>query len=162
VLDYVTTEDIPLNIAAAFGLTRNSTDPDTGETDLLVVSDVEGIAIPSGGATVTLASGSTVTVHPDGSFLYTPFLDLSTSDSFSFTVKDPGGLSSNATATVTIGAINDAPVAANDLSATNEDTPLEIATASLIANDSDPDLDPVSFAAVVSQPTNGQLSPLSG
>ena len=38
----------------------------------------------------------------------------STTDSFNYTVRDPGGLTDTAVLTITINGANDAPVAAND------------------------------------------------
>ena len=47
------------------------------------------------------ASG-TVTVEPDGSFIYTPTGSKAGTDSFTFTAADPGGLQSEAAVTVTL------------------------------------------------------------
>jgi VCBS repeat-containing protein len=58
---------------------------------------------------------------------------------------------------VTINPVNDPPVAADDSYATNEDTPLTIAAPGVLANDSDPDGDPLT-AVLVSSPAHGSLS----
>ncbi len=56
------------------------------------------------------ASHGTVVLHADGSFSYTPVHDFNGNDSFSFKASD-GSLDSNvATESLTIGAVNDAPV----------------------------------------------------
>jgi gliding motility-associated-like protein len=53
---------------------------------------------------------------------YTPVLNFNGSATSTYTVSDTGGLTSNvATITITVTAVNDAPVAANDAATTNED-----------------------------------------
>jgi VCBS repeat-containing protein len=74
---------------------------------------------------VTQPSHGAVTVDPDGSFTYTPDANYNGPDSFTFQVCDAGGLCSQATATVTVTPVNDAPVAAAPAAAsTPEDTPI--------------------------------------
>ena len=53
--------------------------------------------------------------------LYTPAANYNGSDSFSFTATGPDG-TDTATASITITAVNDAPVCAGDASSGNEDT----------------------------------------
>src|SRR5947208_5477584 len=60
-----------------------------------------------------------------------------------------------ATVYVTITAVNDAPVAANDSYSTNEDTALTIAAPGLLANDSDVDAGTTLTAALVAAPAHG-------
>ncbi len=56
------------------------------------------------------AAHGTVVVHADGTFIYTPASNFNGSDSFSFKAND-GALDSNvATESLTINAVNDAPV----------------------------------------------------
>ncbi len=57
--------------------------------------------------------------------------------SFSYTVTDQYGLSSVATTTLRIAAVNDAPVTQDETAAADEDTTLYFSAASLLANDSD-------------------------
>jgi hypothetical protein len=59
--------------------------------------------------------------------------------SFSYTVTDQYGLSSVATTTLRIAAVNDAPVTQDETAAGDEDTTLRFTAASLLANDSDAD-----------------------
>ena len=62
--------------------------------------------------------------------------------------------------TVTVGAVNDAPVANADTASTDEDTPVTIAVR---GNDTDPENDPLTVTAVT-QGTNGSVSidPVTG
>ena len=59
-----------------------------------------------------------------------------------------GALTSSATVTVTVTAVNDAPVAAADALSTAEDTAIVITAASLVANDVDVDRDALVLIAV--------------
>jgi len=122
--DSVTTsEDTPVTIA----VTANDT-------------DVDGTIDP---ATVTVVSGPTdgsVSVDPvSGDVTYSPDADYHGTDSFTYTVKDNDGATSNvATVTVTINPVNDPPVAVDDAVTTEEGTAVVI---NVLTNDSDPDGD---------------------
>ena len=59
--------------------------------------------------------------------------------------------------TITVTAVNDAPVAANDNYSTNEDTPLTMAAPGVLGNDTDVDSATLT-AVVVSGPANGTLT----
>jgi VCBS repeat-containing protein len=108
-----TNEDTNLVVAAP-GVLANDTDVDV---EPLTVAEINGVAA-SVGTAVTLASGATVTLNADGSFTYTPSpahqgLDTgeSATDSFTYAASDGTALSNNATVTITITGVNDAPVA---------------------------------------------------
>jgi VCBS repeat-containing protein len=133
---YATDEDATLTVAAP-GVLGNDSDP-------------EGDALTA--VLVTAPAHGTLTLNADGSFEYTPAANYNGADSFTYKAND-GALDSNtATVTITVGAVNDAPVA-QDLSATtDEDTPLGI---TLTATDIDGD--PLTYT-VVSGPTHGALS----
>jgi VCBS repeat-containing protein len=77
-----------------------------------------------------------VTLNADGSFTYDPNgqfegLDSGESDTDTFTYKTNDGTadSNEATVTITINGVNDAPVAVNDADATDEDNTLNVAAA---------------------------------
>ena len=59
--------------------------------------------------------------------------------------------------TITVTAVNDAPVAVNDSYSTNEDTALTIAAPGVLANDTDVDSATLT-AALVSGPAHGTLT----
>src|SRR4029450_7932963 len=83
----------------------------------------------------------------DGEFLYKPDPGFTGTDSFTYHASD-GALDSNV-ATVTIKVIhNAAPVAGDDAFTTPADTPLTIAAADLIANDSDAENDPLKVGGI--------------
>ena len=133
-----TGEDSPVTM----DLAANDTDPD-GNLDPTTVTVLSG---PSNGSVVN---------NGDGTVTYTPDSDYSGTDSFTYEVCDTDGLCDAATATVTVSAVPDSPIANDDAETTAEDTP---ATWDLSANDSDPDgdLDPTSVT-ILSGPSEGTL-----
>ncbi|MCK7460625.1 MAG: cadherin-like domain-containing protein [Sphingobacterium sp.] len=80
----------------------------------------------------------TFTVDASGVVTFTPVLSYNGSTlPLEYTVKDNDGAISNiATITILVTSVNDAPVAANDVATTNEDTPVSLF---VIVNDSDID-----------------------
>src|SRR5439155_10629535 len=61
------------------------------------------------------------------------------------------------TVSITVTAVNDAPVAVNDSYTTAEDTTLNVAAPGVLANDGDVDGDPLT-AILISGPTHGTLT----
>ncbi|MGQ7248413.1 Ig-like domain-containing protein [Halomonas sp. V046] len=106
-------------------------------------SDVDGDQL-SYGLAGDPAHGD-VTLHPDGTYTYTPDPDFNGTDSFVVTVDDGNGGKVDVTVSITVTPINDAPVAANDSASTAEDTPLVVdKDHGVLANDSDVEGDPLS------------------
>ena len=87
---------------------------------------------------------------------YTPSLNWSGTDSFTYTISDGNGGTDTATVTVTVDPVNDPPVAADDSDSVDEDSSV---TVDVLGNDSDIDdgLDPCSVT-VTSGPSNGSIS----
>ena len=66
-----------------------------------------------------------MTDNGDGTVDYVPDANFFGTDTFTYTVQDDDGAISNiATVTVTVTAVNDAPVANDDAASTDEDTPV--------------------------------------
>jgi len=130
----VTNEDTPVSI----GVLANDSDPD-GDT-----LSVDWVAQPANGAASNNRSDVT----------YTPDPDFNGADTFTYTIADGNGGTATATVTVTVIAVNDPPLAQDDSSSTEEDTPVIIL---VLSNDSDPDSDDLSVDGVT-QPTNGTAS----
>ncbi len=135
---YSTDEDTPLTIAAAAGVLSNDGDRNGDSLAASVQSDV---------------SQGTLDLQLDGSFVYTPAADVNGQDYFSYRVSD-GVLSDTALVTITIEAVNDAPVALDDRASTKEDEAVSI---SVLSNDADVDNISLSLAAV-SPAQNGRTS----
>ena len=126
-----------------------STAEDTALTITLVATDVDGgsldYAIVSGPAHGTLSGTAP-------NLTYTPEADYNGNDSFTFQAND-GSVDSNiAAVSITITAVNDAPVAEDQGVTTVENTALDI-----VLNATDIDGDSLTYAAV-SQPSHGTLS----
>lgn len=85
------------------------------------------------------------------SITYTPASGFTGQDVFQYTVSDGRGGTASASITVTVGAANRNPVAVNDSALTNTNT---AAVVNVLANDSDPDGDPISVSAAT-QPSHG-------
>ncbi|MEI4474241.1 beta strand repeat-containing protein, partial [Frigidibacter sp. MR17.24] len=128
---YATAHETPLTIAAGAGVLANDGDVDGDALSVSLGTDV---------------SHGTLSLGSDGSFTYTPDADFVGSDSFSYILSD-GTITDTATVTLSVGAPdNAAPVAGNDSYSVVAGAVLEIAGPGVLANDSDPDGDPLSVA----------------
>ncbi len=86
--------------------------------------------------------------------IYTPAAGITGTDRFTYAINDGRGGTATATVTVTITApINRPPVAVDDVAVTAVSTPVTI---NVLANDSDPDGDPLTVISVT-QPANGSV-----
>jgi len=99
----------------------------------------------------------TVVLNADGSFSYTPNGNYNGTDSFTYRLNDGNSDGNTATVTLTINAVNEAPVGANDSYSVDQDETLTVAGPGVLANDTDGDGDPLS-ALLVSGPANGTLT----
>ena len=133
--------------------------------DPLVVSEVNGSAANVDAAIDGLYG--TLVLNSDGSYSYTldntnPVVDALDDgeflvDSFTYTNSD-GELSDSSTLTIRIDGTNDAPVAVDDLYATDEDTLLSIMAAGILGNDSDVDGDALTVVSVDDSGTAGLVT----
>jgi len=138
--DAVTTAE---DTAVTFSVTANDTDANGNLASTTVI------------VTSTPANGTAV-AGTNGMVTYRPAPNFSGVNTFTYAVKDSLGVVSNeATVTVTVTAINDAPVAANDTASTNEENSVTI---NVVANDTDVEGALVAGSvAVVAQPANGTV-----
>ncbi|EOE4932984.1 Ig-like domain-containing protein, partial [Vibrio parahaemolyticus] len=83
----------------------------------------------------------TVIVNSDGTVTYTPDDNYVGEDTFTYIVTS-GGVSESTTVEVNVTPVNDAPVAKNDISTTQEDTAVTI---DVLSNDTDVDGDKLSI-----------------
>ena len=98
-------------------------DVDDGDNALDVVQ-VNGQSADVGNW-IDLPSGARLRLRANGSYSYDPngsFEHLtdsqSTDDTFDYTIRDPGGLESTATVTITVNGVNDDPLATDNLAMT--------------------------------------------
>jgi len=116
---YTVNEDETLIVEAA-GVLANDDDPDNNSLTANLVSTV---------------SHGTLTLNLNGSLTYTPDNNYNGTDKFTYQASDGQVTGNIATVSITIQAVNDPPVAANDYFYTAEDIPDNI---NVISNDSDP------------------------
>ena len=103
------------------------------------------------------AHGS-VSVAPDGGFVYVPAPDFHGVDSFTYALSADGGDAGAATVSVVVASINDAPRPTGDAYEVGQGDVLSIAAETgLLANDHDPEGDPI-VVDLTSLPTHGLLS----
>ncbi len=128
----------PAGIPVEINVLANDTDVDGDPLTVTAVSDP-----PNGSAEIT-GGGQAVRYTPDAGF--------SGTDTFTYTVSDGRGGVDQGTVTVTVTPANSAPIAVDDAAATTENTPVEI---DVLANDSDPDGDPLTVVAVTEPGSGG-------
>ncbi len=108
--------------------------------------------------TATLAASpanGTVTLAANGTFTYTPAADFNGTDSFTYTASDGTAVSNVATVTITVTAVNDAPVAVNDTASTTEDAAV---SGAVLGNDTDVDAGTTLTATLAASPANGTVT----
>ncbi len=129
-----------------------STEEDTPKVLTLTGSDVESTTL-NFAIVIEPTKGSLGSINQEtGEVTYTPEENENGADVFTFTVSDGEATSAEATVTVNLGVVNDAPVAKAQTVETKEDTPLDIALSG-----SDADGDALTYE-VVTQPGHGSLS----
>ncbi|MBK8284812.1 MAG: tandem-95 repeat protein [Ahniella sp.] len=122
--------------AASINVLANDTDPDG---DSLSIGTV---GTPANGTAVI--TGTTIRYTPNANFVGT--------DTFTYTISD--GRNGTATAAVTVAVQDNPPVAVNDSASTPSATPV---TLNVLANDSDPQNDPLSLVSTAT-PANGSVT----
>jgi len=136
---------------AGIDVLANDSDPEDGSAVIYVGSDVTGTV-------------GNVTDHGDGTFTYDAqgqFEELSngatTTDSFTYTIEDSGGLTDTATVTVVVSGDNDQPDAVDDTATVAWNASL--GSIDVLANDSDIDsADTLSVTGFDVTGTLGQVS----
>jgi Domain of unknown function (DUF4082)/Bacterial Ig domain len=141
---FVTAMNVPLAISTSSLLT-NDTDPNNLPLSVTSVSN------PSHGA-VALTNASTAT--------FTPTTGYTGPAGFTYTIQDTVGGTASAAVSLTVQAMAP-PIANNDSGfLATQNTPLQIQTSALLANDTDPNGLPLTVTSV-GNPTHGTVS-LSG
>ena len=145
----------PLIDPALAGILDNDTDDDTG--DSISVSQVQGSALQNSTITIGTDLNATVTITSDGNMTYDPTTafdpnaaftlpdiarGVSDDDTFTYTIADGDGLTSQTTVTISVIGVNKDPIAEPDLydDVTNtEDVAIIIDAASGVINHDDGD-----------------------
>lgn len=135
----------------------HGTDEDTATVVNLIANDtdVDGDALTVIEATVPEDQGSVVN-NGDGTVTFTPAADFNGEATISYTIEDAEGLQDSAVHTVSVVPVDDAPNAEDDTAETDEDTPV---TVDVLANDSDPDGDPLTITEATSPDGTVEITP---
>ncbi|RBQ11287.1 tandem-95 repeat protein, partial [Pedobacter miscanthi] len=137
-----TPEDVILNVTAGNGLLANDTDVDAGTTLTVTGYTIAGIAATQPvGTPVLIAGVGTLTINADGSYRFEPQANYNGAvPVLTYTISDGNGGTSSANLSLNVTAVNDNPVAVNDVAIINEDAILNRTAANgLLSNDSDVD-----------------------
>ena len=118
----------------------------------ILANDVTSQWEPLSAVLVSDISHGTLSLEPDGSFVYVHDGGETTSDSFTYLANDGTDDSNVATVNIVVTPTNDDPSAEDDEDTTDEDTPVTI---DVLTNDSDPDGDPLSVDWIAS-PSHGE------
>src|SRR5207253_1589620 len=117
--------------------------------------DVDGDPLTVAG--VGAPSHGTAVLNADQTITYTPGANYNGADTFTYLVSDGHGGTATGTVSVTVTAVNDAPVAAADSYSTTEDTPVTVDAPGVLANDTDADGNALR-AVIVEQPQFGTVT----
>jgi hypothetical protein len=128
------------------------TDEDTAVVISVLTNDTDADRDTLSVSSVTQPGNGTAAINADNTVAYSPRANFNGSDSFTYTASDGRGGRSTATVSVTVTAVNDAPVANNQAVTTAKGTAVAI---TLTAGDADGE--PLAYS-VVSNPANGTLA----
>ncbi len=143
--------------AADDSVTVSEDDVGAALTVLVNDSDVDGDALTITAVTQP-ARGEVLIADGGGSLTYTPVLNDHGDISCTYTISDGNGGTDTATVTISIDAVNDAPVAANDAATMAEDDPQT--SIDVLVNDSDVDGDTLTVTGVSNvQHGTAQIAP---
>ena len=161
---------VPVNDPPVVDNDTNITNEDTPTVggDLTDAGDFDpdGTALTVNTTPVSGPSNGTIVLNADGTYVYTPNPNFNGVDVIVVQICDAGNplpaQCVNQTLTITVLPVNDPPVAVDDVSTTNEDTPVVI---TVLGNDTDIDgaINPTTVTITV-PPVNGTVSvnPTSG
>ncbi|MGE3362826.1 MAG: Ig-like domain-containing protein [Rhizobiaceae bacterium] len=149
----------PVGVADSYTVEAGTTTLTVAETGVLANdSDPDNDSL-----TAVLGTGpanGTLALNADGSFSYTPNANFTGEDSFTYRPNDGTANGTPVTVAITVAVFNEPPVGTADSITVNEDgsaTTVDGGATSLLANDSDPDNDPLT-AILVTNPANGTLT----
>ncbi len=112
--------------------------------------DVDGDTVSVDSVLQQPANG-TVQINPNGTISYTPLANFHGADSFTYRISDGKGGFDEATVSIVVNSVNDAPIAVADSGTTTEDMAITLA---VTTNDSDIDGDTVAVSRIVTTPAN--------
>jgi ELWxxDGT repeat protein len=135
-----------------------TTDEDTAVVIDVRANDEPGDA-PTQAAIIDGPDNGTVVLNADGTITYTPDADFNGSDTFTYRLTDADGETGEATVSITVAPVNDAPVANADAAVVDEGGSVTIDVG---ANDADVDGDSLTVVDIAVAPTFGTVSVVNG
>ncbi|MEK0343415.1 MAG: Ig-like domain-containing protein [Nitrosopumilus sp.] len=139
--DFYSVDEDSLLTINSIGVLQNDTNTQNSNTFLAIIQTSTGFG--------------TITLNSDGSFTYQPNANFASTDSFTYVANNGTDSSNEATVTLTVNPINDAPTASNDSYTISEDSTLVIVAPGVIDNDSDVDED--SLSSLIDTSTNNGI-----
>ena len=147
----------PVAVADAYSVTTNTIRTVTAANGVLI-NDTDAEGSPLTAVLDVGPTNGTLTLNPDGSFVYTPNANYSGADSFSYHANDGTSDSIPTVVTLTVSAVNGAPVALPDAYTVTTNTVRNVnAATGVLANDIDPEDNPLTAILDIG-PTNGTLT----
>ena len=134
---------ISVAVDDAFAISEDTSSAGNLADNDALAGDVTFALVDQGGP-----SNGAVTLNEDGTFVFTPNTDFVGDDSFQYVITDANGQTSTATVSITVEAVNDAPVAIDDVVSAQEDVLLE--NINVLDNDTDSDGNPLTVTNAVS------------
>ncbi|MFP5246288.1 MAG: Ig-like domain-containing protein, partial [Thermoanaerobaculia bacterium] len=126
----------------------------TYEDQALTINVLANDTDPNGDALIVVSATGPTAVNADGTISYTPAPNANGTDTFTYVVRDPHGVTATGRVTVTIVAVNDAPVATNDSANCAKNGEVVV---NVLANDADVDGDALTVDSV-GRPTYGSVT----
>src|SRR5438105_844786 len=120
---YTTAEDTTLTVPVGTGVLANDTDPDAGTTLTPQV--------------LANATNGILTLNANGSLSYTPNANFNGTDTFTYRANDGTTNSNLATVTITVTAVNDAPVMNDQAFSVAENSANGTVVGTIVASDVD-------------------------
>ena len=158
-IEVVNTNDAPIAYDEAY---------DVFEDEILTVfapgileNDFDDDFIHGGTITAVLIDDVTnggLTLNPGGSFVYDSNDGYFGGDAFTYKAFDGVAYSEIATVSITVIAVNDAPVAFDDAFTLDEDVTLTVEAPGVLANDTDTENDALQIGQIVVEPEHGTLT----
>ncbi|MFO0727445.1 MAG: Ig-like domain-containing protein [Myxococcota bacterium] len=141
--------DTPIGVVDSATVAEDST------TDLAVLANDLGVGDAPLVVSITVPpQHGTASVNPDGTIRYTPDANYNGEDTLTYLVHDADGETSTAVVHIHVRAVNDAPIAVPDLADSDPGVAFEVP---VLANDSDPDGDPLILVGATT-PAHGTAS----
>ena len=144
----------PVNQPPVAGDDGSSTSEDTSVVIPVLANDIDPDGDPLTITAIIESGNGTCQDNGNGTLTYMPNPGFTGTDIFTYTVSDGNGGSDTASVTVSVAAVNDAPIANDDSATTSEDTAVSI---NVVQNDSDLDGDPLTVTSA-SQGANGSVA----